>query len=259
MRIKQSAVAGIFYPDNADELALIVSQLLAKNPQQGCMPVAIQVPHAGLIYSGGIAARAYNRIRRYLNSISRIVILGPAHRVPLQGMAVMDAGLWQTPLGQVQLDNVLTDALISEGRVSVNDMAHAQEHCLEVQLPFLQVLDGECRVLPVLVGQTPLSSVSALIGRVLKEPGVLVVISSDLSHFHSYSEANLIDRATLQQINSLNAEITPQQACGCYALNGLLAYASDHGLKAENLGYCNSGDTAGDKSSVVGYSSYAFY
>lgn len=259
MRIKQSAVAGMFYPDNADELAFIVSQLLVDNPQQGCMPVALQVPHAGLIYSGGIAARAYNRIRPYLNSIGRIVLLGPAHRVPLQGMAVMDAGLWQTPLGQIQIDSVLSDALVREGLVVVNDQAHAQEHCLEVQLPFLQVLDGEYRILPVLVGQTSLARVSALIGRVLKEPGTLVVISSDLSHFHTYSEANLIDRATLRQINQLNTDITAQQACGCYALNGLLAYAADNGLKAENLGYCNSGDTAGDKSRVVGYSSYAFY
>jgi AmmeMemoRadiSam system protein B len=259
MRIKQSAVAGMFYPDNPDELALMVSQLLADNPQQGRLPVAIQVPHAGLVYSGGIAAKAYNLIRPYLDSITRIVLLGPAHRVPLQGMAVMDAGLWQTPLGQIQIDNILSDELVREGWVSVNDQAHAQEHCLEVQLPFLQLLDGRYRILPVLVGQTPSAAVSALVAQVLEMPGTLLVISSDLSHFHPYSEACQLDRATQQQIAQLDSQITPQQACGCYALNGFLRYAQSAGLKAELLGYCNSGDTAGDKSRVVGYSSYAFY
>ncbi len=259
MRIKQSAVAGMFYPDNPDELALMVSQLLADNPQQGCRPVAIQVPHAGLIYSGGIAAKAYNRIRPYLNVISRVVLLGPAHRLPLRGMAVIGAEVWQTPLGPLQIDRELGDKLVDDGLVTVNDMAHAQEHCLEVQLPFLQLLDGALKVLPVLVGQTPSEDVAALISRVLREPQTLLVISSDLSHFHPYAEAQQIDRATLQQISHLATNITPQQACGCNALNGMLAYAAEQRLEAELLGYCNSGDTAGDQSRVVGYSSYAFY
>lgn len=259
MRIKQSAVAGTFYPDKPDELAVMVSQLLADNPQQGCKPIAIMVPHAGLVYSGGVAASAYNRIRPYLPVISRIVLLGPAHRVPLLGMAVMSADLWRTPLGQLRLDRDLSAALIDEELVSVNDVAHAREHCLEVQLPFLQLLDGGYSVLPVLVGQTPVEEVASLISRVLQEPETLILISSDLSHFHEYEAATQIDQATLQQINHLRCDIQPEQACGCYALNGWLAYAAQEGFQAEFLSYCNSGDTAGDRSRVVGYSSYAFY
>ena len=259
MRIKQSAVAGTFYPDNGDELALMVSQLLAENPQQGCLPVAIQVPHAGLIYSGAVAARAYNRIRPYLKQFKRVVMLGPAHRVPLQGMAVMSADEWLTPLGKVVLDRSFIHTLTSEGLVTLYDIAHQHEHCLEVQLPFLQMLNGGFLVVPVLVGQTPPEDVTALISRVLREPQTLLVISSDLSHFHPYEEAQQIDRATMQQISLLETNIKPQQACGCHALNGLLAYAAEHRLEAELLGYCNSGDTAGDHSRVVGYSSYAFY
>ncbi len=259
MRIKQSAVAGTFYPKSPDELAVVVSQLLADNPQQGRMPVAIMVPHAGLVYSGGVAARAYNRIRPYLSMLSRIVLLGPAHRVPLLGMAVMSAEFWRTPLGSLRLDNELSAVLAHEERVVVNDLVHAREHCLEVQLPFLQLLDGGYSVLPVLVGQTPVAEVASLIGRILMEPDTLIVISSDLSHFHEYTEAMSIDQATLQQINQLRPEIQPQQACGCHALNGWLAYAAQQGLQAEFLNYCNSGDTAGDHKRVVGYASYAFY
>lgn len=259
MRIKQSAVAGMFYPDSPDELAVMVSQLLVDNPQQGCKPVAIIVPHAGLVYSGGVAARAYNRIRPYLPKISRIVLLGPAHRVPLLGMAVMSADLWRTPLGQLGLDQKLTTALIEENCVMVNDIAHAREHCLEVQLPFLQLLDGGYSVLPILVGQTPVEEVTALIGRVLQERDTLILVSSDLSHFHQYDDATRIDQETMQQINQLKAVIKPDQACGCYALNGWLTYAAQEGLQAEFLSYCNSGDTAGDRNRVVGYSSYAFY
>ncbi|BBB26376.1 AmmeMemoRadiSam system protein B [Amphritea japonica] len=259
MRIKQSAVAGMFYPQSPDELAVMVSQLLADNQHQGCMPVAIMVPHAGLVYSGGVAAGAYSRIRPYLPMISRVVLMGPAHRVPLLGMAVMSADLWRTPLGTIRLDHQLSSVLTQEERVVINDVAHAREHCLEVQLPFLQLLDGGYLVLPVLVGQTPVNEVAALIGRILMEPETLIIISSDLSHFHEYDEAMAIDRATLQQINQLKPEIQPQQACGCYALNGWLAYAAEQGLQAEFIDYCNSGDTAGDRNRVVGYSSYAFY
>lgn len=259
MRIKQSAVAGTFYPGSGDELALMVSQLLEKNPQQGCRPVALQVPHAGLIYSGGVAARAYNRIRPYLKEYSRVVLLGPAHRVPLQGAVVMSSDQWQTPLGNVALDRTFSEELINEGLVNVYDIAHEQEHCLEVQLPFLQVLNGGSEVLPVLVGQTSTAEVAELISRILQEPATLLLISSDLSHFHPYDEAQRIDQQTIRHICQLHSDLRPQQACGCYALNGLLKYAADNGLQAELLGYCNSGDSSGDYSRVVGYSAYAFY
>ncbi|MDO6564217.1 AmmeMemoRadiSam system protein B [Amphritea sp. 1_MG-2023] len=258
MKMKQAAVAGMFYPQAPDELALLIQQLLANNPQSGPQPVAIQVPHAGLIYSGGIAARAYNRIRPYLTQWHRVVLLGPAHRLPLQGMAVLSAARWQTPLGEIEIDTQLSATLQQEGWLSVNDQAHAQEHCLEVQLPFLQRIQSQLPILPILVGQTPLAAVESLIARVLAEAHTLLLVSSDLSHFHPYAQAQQLDRATLVSIERLSCDIQPSQACGCYALNGLLAYAAQQGLKAELLGYCNSGDTAGDRQRVVGYSAYAF-
>ncbi|GGK82634.1 AmmeMemoRadiSam system protein B [Amphritea balenae] len=259
MRIKQAAVAGMFYPDNPEELVQMVKRLLADNPQVGRLPQAILVPHAGLIYSGAIAARAYNLIRPYLNQIKRIVLLGPSHRVPLHGMAVMEADCWRTPLGDMVLDYRFSEQLVAAGLVGVNDNVHAQEHCLEVQLPFLQLLKSECSLVPILVGQTHILEVYKLIANLLQEPATLLVISSDLSHFHPYQEAREIDLETMSKISVARSDLRPQQACGCFALNGLLYYVAQHDWQAEQLAYCNSGDTAGDKNRVVGYASYAFY
>ena len=259
MRIKQPAVAGMFYPDDPRQLRELVSKLLQENPQQGGLPKAILVPHAGLVYSGGIAARAYNRIKPWLSHIKRIVMLGPSHRVALRGMAVMDADAWHTPLGDIGLDTSSTKTLVEQGLVGFVNQAHAQEHCLEVQLPFLQLLHGDFELLPVVVGQASADQVAALIEEVCKQEDTLVLISSDLSHFHTYDEARQIDLNTMNLISERRSNIQPQQACGCYALNGLLRYAEQNNWQAEQLAYCNSGDTAGDHSRVVGYTAYAFH
>ena len=259
MKIKQAAVAGLFYPDDPDRLALLVSQLLTDNPQYGSQPRAMIVPHAGLIYSGAIAARAYNRLRPYVNNIRRVVLMGPSHRVPLVSLATLSAERWRTPLGDINLDTAYRQQLINTGLVSNHDSAHAQEHCLEVQLPFLQLIGlDRAALVPIVVGRVPARQVAAVIEYVLEDPQTLLLVSSDLSHFHAYREACRLDAETAQHIEALQADLRPDQACGCFAMNGLLLSAQQLGLRAEPLGHCNSGDTAGDKSRVVGYAAYAF-
>lgn len=266
MRVKNPAVAGMFYPENRVQLAQLVSQLLADNqhlqPESGVhpevIPKAVIVPHAGLIYSGAIAALAYNRLRAYTDSIKRVVMMGPSHRVPLSSIASLRAEQWRTPLGDVQLDTAFTRELEETGLVTVNDTAHAQEHCLEVQLPFLQNIGLDKAVVPLVVGHVDARQVAAVVEYVLSSEDTLLVISSDLSHFHTYDEAREIDAETSSHIERLNPDIKPEQACGCFAMNGLLLSAKQLGLTVEKLGICNSGDTAGDKSRVVGYAAYAF-
>lgn len=259
MRMKQSAVAGLFYPDDPLQLRLLVENLLADNPCCGDRPRALLVPHAGLIYSGALAARAYNRLRSGLEQVQRIVLLGPSHRFPLQGIAALDADEWQTPLGIVEVDRRFNEALVTAGWAVYENRAHAQEHCLEVQLPFLQCLSAELPVVPLGVGQGDPQLLANLLRELLADPSNLLVVSSDLSHFHDYSSARQIDQLTLQSIDQLQADLLPEQACGCYALNGLLSAAAQLKLTAEKLGACNSGDTAGDHDRVVGYAAYAFY
>jgi len=258
MRIKTAAVAGSFYPAEADELLSTVQELLANNPNTGPRPVALQVPHAGLRYSGGIAAAAYNRIKPYLSQFKRIVILGPAHRIGTDKMVCLDADAWQTPLGRFKLDKNLAGELIEQQLLHYNNAVHAQEHCLEVQLPFLQALGlGHLPLLPIVVGQVVPRQVSQLIEQLPAED-TLLIISSDLSHFHPQQQAVEIDGHTIFSIQRLQATLSPQQACGCHCLNGLLEYARSNKLAAELLAQGTSADAGGDVNRVVGYSAFAF-
>lgn len=266
MKVKNPAVAGMFYPESQVQLAQLVSQLLADNqhlrPESGVhpevRPKAVIVPHAGLVYSGAIAALAYNRLRAYTDSIKRVVMMGPSHHVPLSSIASLSAEQWRTPLGDVQLDTKYTKELEDTGLVIQNDTAHTQEHCLEVQLPFLQNIGLDSAVVPLVVGHVDARQVAAVVEYVMDSADTLLVISSDLSHFHPYDEARSIDADTSYHIERLNPDIKPDQACGCFAMNGLLLSAKQLGLTVEKLGICNSGDTAGDKNRVVGYAAYAF-
>lgn len=258
MRMKQSAVAGLFYPEDPVELCELVDGLLDQHRQAGDMPRALIVPHAGLIYSGAIAARAYNRCRASLNVYQRIVLLGPSHRFPLKGLAVLDADEWQTPLGLLEVDRRFSETLVQSGVAGYDNRAHNQEHCLEVQLPFLQRIGSELPIVAVAVGQSSAEQVADLQEQLLRNNESLVIVSSDLSHFHDYSSACEIDQLTMQNIEQLQPTLLPEQACGCYAVNGLLAAAKRLGLRAEKLAACNSGDTAGSHDRVVGYAAYAF-
>ncbi len=263
MNTRPAAVAGMFYPAAADELQTLVNQLLADNKPKESLtrhiaPRVLIVPHAGYIYSGGIAAQAYNLLSTHTATIKRVMLLGPSHRVALHGMALPSCDAFETPLGPIKLDTETITKLKLLPEVNTVDAAHAQEHSLEVQLPFLQTVLTHFSLIPVVVGDTSPEAVKALINSCWHED-TLIVISSDLSHFLPYSTATTVDKETLQHILSYDSHLAGEQACGCRPLNGLLLAATEKDLDISLINYCNSGDTAGDKNSVVGYATFSLY
>ena len=264
--IRPPAVAGSFYPGNPaslrDDLAatcLAVSPAPTSEPAAPGLLKAVIVPHAGYIYSGGTAGHAYALLTPLAGRIRRVVLLGPCHRVSVRGLAAPTVQAFATPLGSIPLDRAALDALSDLPQVVTSDAAHAQEHSLEVQLPFLQTVLGQFTLVPLAVGQTGAAEVAQVLDRLWGGPETLIVISSDLSHFHAYREAQTIDNATAQHILALDQLTSFDQACGALPINGLLAVAKQRGLRIERVAQCNSGDTAGDKSRVVGYASFALY
>ncbi|WP_310450139.1 AmmeMemoRadiSam system protein B [Sulfuritalea sp.] len=259
------AVAGMFYPGDPaslrDDLATCLA--VAPAPTLEAAPPgllkAIIVPHAGYIYSGGTAGQAYALLAPLAGRIRRVVLLGPCHRVAVRGLAAPTVTAFATPLGNIALDRAALDGLADLPQIVASDAAHAQEHSLEVQLPFLQTVLGEFQLVPLAVGQTGAREVAQVLERLWGGPETLIVISSDLSHFHGYAEAQKIDQATAEHILALDQLSSFEQACGALPINGLLALAKQRGLRIERVAQCNSGDTAGDKSRVVGYASFALY
>jgi len=221
-------------------------------------PKALIVPHAGYVYSGPVAASAYACLASERTRIRRVVLLGPTHRVAIQGLALPESAAFDTPLGRVPLDAGLVKAVESLPQVTRSDAAHAMEHSLEVQLPFLQVALGEFTLLPLAVGRVGPDDVAEVLDRVWGGPETLIVISSDLSHYRSYAEAQRLDQETARQIVALEPLSNHDQACGATPVNGLLLCARRRGLVAQLLDLRNSGDTAGDRSRVVGYGAFAF-
>jgi AmmeMemoRadiSam system protein B len=259
-QVKQPAVAGLFYPDAADRLQNEVDHyLLAANaPRQG-RPHALVAPHAGYRYSGPVAASAYAQIAPWADSISRVVVLAPSHRVAFRGMALSSASVFATPLGELSVDRDAVARIAHLPGVGLLDAAFAEEHALEVQLPFLQRVLGDFLLVPIVVGQASTEDVARVL-ETLYDNNTLIVVSSDLSHYHQYAECRQRDRATSDAIAGLDdGAIGPEDACGAYPLRGLLTLARHHGWHAELLDLRNSGDTSGDRSRVVGYGAYAFY
>lgn len=252
------AVAGTFYPASEQALDQLVSEQLGAAPEPARCPVGLIVPHAGLIYSGSTAAKAYRQLMPHRSGLSRVALFGPSHRVPLEGMAVPSVDAFVTPLGRIQLDRDALDALVQQSTVSRSDMAHAQEHSLEVQLPFLQRVLGEFQLVPVVVGWSDPAAVAHLMSHLLR-PGTLLVVSSDLSHFHDYRTAQAIDQETTNRILAREGGLAGDQACGCHAVNGLLHLAREHDWRVEQIHRCNSGDTAGPRDRVVGYGAFGLY
>lgn len=260
--IRPPAVAGMFYPGDAESLAAEIDVMLAgavpSEPTFG-VPKALIVPHAGYIYSGPIAARAYALLAPLGGRIQRVVLLGPCHRVAVRGLAVSSAGAFATPLGNVALDQEAIAAVLALPQVIPHDAAHAEEHSLEVQLPFLQEVLGSFRLVPLAVGYASTDEVAEVIDLLWGGPETLIVVSSDLSHYHGYADARRLDRATVDAILHLHLLDDHEQACGATPINGLIEAARRHGLRPTLLDLRNSGDTAGDKSRVVGYASIAFH
>jgi MEMO1 family protein len=253
------AVAGLFYPGSPAELATTVDHLLAEaHPAKGPAPKVLVVPHAGYIYSGATAALAYASLAPLKGQIRRVVLLGPTHRVAVEGLALPKSQAFTTPLGDIPLDTEAIAGLAHLPQIVFSDLAHAREHSLEVHLPFLQRVLGDFKLVPLAVGHASPAAVAEVIDRLWGGPETLIVISSDLSHFLPYATAQQVDRDTCRHILQFDSHIDPEQACGAFPLNGLLLTAKRRGLMPQLLHLCNSGDTAGDKDRVVGYAAFAF-
>ncbi|HET7201179.1 MAG TPA: AmmeMemoRadiSam system protein B, partial [Burkholderiales bacterium] len=254
------AVAGLFYPEDARALADEVAAYLDRTeeaPLAPGFPKAVIVPHAGYIYSGPVAASAYDLLRPARGIVKRVVLLGPCHRVPVHGLALPRAGAFDTPLGRIPIDEEGVRGIRALPQVVESAATHAGEHALEVQLPFLQQVLGDFSLVPFVVGDAAPGKVAEVLERLWDGPETLIVISSDLSHYHSYDRAREIDRATVQAILDFDPGISHEQACGATPVAGMLLAAKRKGLAARLLDCRNSGDTAGDRHRVVGYASFA--
>ncbi len=256
-RVRRPAVAGRFYPGDAGTLARQVASLLGAVPETTGPPKALIVPHAGYVYSGPVAASGYALLGGSRGAFERVLLLGPSHHVPLRCMAVPSVDAFETPLGRVPLDRELIARLAAMEHVREWDAPHDMDHALEVQLPFLQAQLGAFSLVPVAVGPCAAGRVADVIEAAWGGPETLVVVSTDMSHFHGYADAQAIDRGTTEAILRRDTAITGDQACGCHAVNGLMETARRRGLEVELLDLRNSGDTAGDRSRVVGYASFA--
>jgi AmmeMemoRadiSam system protein B len=259
-KVRPAAVAGSFYPGDASRLETEVDRLLAQVP--ACAepsPKALIAPHAGYVYSGAVAAAAFASLRESRDRIARVVVIGPAHYVPVRGIALSVAEAFATPLGHVPVDQDALAGIADLPFVRAMDAAHAPEHAIEVELPFLQNLLPRFALVPLLVGRATAEEVAEILARLWGGAETLVVVSSDLSHYHDYDTARRLDAVTAQRIERGDwAGVGPDDACGRLPIAGLLIEGARHGLTARRLALCNSGDTAGPRHEVVGYGAWAF-
>jgi len=261
--VRQPAVAGQFYPADPRRLRATVEGFLRQAqddgdaPSPASAPRAIIAPHAGYPYSGPVAASAYTQVAPGRDTLHRVILLGPAHRVPVGGLAASSADAFATPLGDVPLDREAVDRLLELSQVILSDEAHAPEHGLEVHLPFLQLTLTDFRLVPLVVGEAGAAEVARVLEHFAGDSGSLLVVSSDLSHFLDYERAHRMDRQTSDAIEGLQP-LGVGQACGRHAINGLLQLARERDWQARTLDLRNSGDTAGPRDQVVGYGAYRF-
>jgi hypothetical protein len=260
--IRPPAVAGTFYSDRPEKLAAAVESLLGQAQDAGLAPVrALIAPHAGYRYSGPIAASAFRQLRAAGNGQRPTVyLLGPAHYVYVDSVALSPAGAFETPLGRVAQNRAAIDELLTHGRIyQLHPLAHEPEHSLEVELPFLQsVLPAGFDLVAMLCGQPDVEQVAADLAERLR-PDDLVVVSSDLSHFYPYEAAQALDRAFLEAVVDGDAPRAAQgEACGLQPILILMRLAQIQGWTAHLLDYRNSGDTSGDRSRVVGYGAVVY-
>jgi AmmeMemoRadiSam system protein B len=257
--IRRPAVAGMFYPGDPVSLRAQVQNFLTQNSARGPIPKAIIAPHAGYIYSGPVAASAYNCLRPARGIVRRVVLMGPSHRVGFRGIAVSGMDAFTTPLGQIAIDREALQQILKLPGVDYLEQAHEQEHSLEVHLPFLQEVLGDFLLIPLVVGDASPEQVGQVLNTLWDGPETLIVISSDLSHYHDYQSAKRRDMATSQAIEAMRYEdIGYEDACGRNPVNGLLWVARRRGLHGNTIDLRNSGDTAGPRDRVVGYGAYVF-
>lgn len=253
------AVAGLFYPSDPVRLRKEVNAYLADGRPSPCKdPKAIIAPHAGYPYSGPIAGSAFLPWKG-MTSVRRIILVGPCHRISFSGLALSAAQAFETPLGPVRLELQSVEDLREFKGVQVMEEAHAEEHSLEVMLPFLQIILQDFAVVPIVVGAATGEEVANVLERLWGGTETRIVISSDLSHYLPYEAAQRLDERTARAIEELKPEaIEENQACGRIAIQGLLAIARSKQYRSETIDLRNSGDTAGSRSRVVGYGAFAF-
>jgi AmmeMemoRadiSam system protein B len=262
--VRPPAVAGTFYPGQREQLGAQVDRLLSAASLTGSggktLPKALIVPHAGYVYSGPVAATAYAHLRARAaaagQEIRRLVLIGPAHRVYVPGLAAAGAQRFATPLGAIEID---VDWQAQVRGIEVSPQAHAREHSLEVQLPFLQRILPAASAVPLLTSDAPPAVVGAALEALWGGPETRIIISSDLSHYLPYDTARAVDEQTARRILALDDTLDGEHACGCSGINGLLWVAKRRGLRPQLLDLRNSGDTAGSRDEVVGYAAFAFY
>jgi AmmeMemoRadiSam system protein B len=269
MKYRLPAVAGSFYPAGATQLNHDVMLLLqtVKVPKtiektleiKG--PKALIVPHAGYCYSGAIAASAYACLKNSADAIQKVILLGPSHQVALQGCTIPSHDMFTTPNGGIRIDHQACQKLLDLDLVSVNDHAHVWEHSLEVQLPFLHVCLPNFKMVPIVVGRCSPEIISDILSTFVPSPDTLVVVSSDMSHYHGYHDAQMIDQNTITKIEHLAPIIQADEACGCEAINGLLYFCHQNHWQVQLIQQANSGDSSpyGDKNKVVGYASFIIH
>ena len=269
------AVAGSFYPDNKQQLSTEIEGFLAQIPLSSDVPKVLIVPHAGYYYSGKVAGQGYCHLRNSSENINRVILLGPSHKVALHGCAVPSWDEFSTPLGSITIDKKACQYLTAKNLAQCNDLPHQWEHSLEVQLPFLQKCLTAFELIPIVVGDCQPAEVKQLLDVLLRNMSLdsslsekennlnssttLIVISTDLSHYHQYESARMIDDNTIARILALQTNIESKSACGCNALNGLLSLAAEKSWQARLVSKTNSGDVSGDKSRVVGYASFILH
>jgi len=259
LRVRPAAVSGLFYPDDPRELEDALQALLPVDNVERPAPKALIAPHAGYVYSGPTAAAAFRLLKAAAARIRRVVLIGPSHRVPFHGLAVPSVDAFDTPLGRIPIDVEARRALLELTQVRLTDSPHAQEHSLEVQLPFLQAMLKGFVLLPIAAGDAMSMEVAEALELVWGDPETLVVVSTDLSHYHDYEQARLIDRATNEAVLAYSSRIDGEQACGCVGLNGFLAVARRRRMRIQLEDLRSSGDTAGDRKRVVGYGAWSLY
>ncbi len=258
-KYRNPAVAGLFYAAAPQTLDREVSGYLqAAGGAYEKMPKMLIVPHAGYQYSAPAAARAYRPLRDQSGRIKTVILLGPSHRVPVDGLALSSADWFVTPLGKVPVDREMTAGLAARKGFRINDAAHRDEHSLEVQLPFLQKVLTDFEIVPIVYGaMNPQETAEALLPY-LQRDDTLLVVSADLSHYYTYEEAQAADRETAAKIKEVSPEIGYHQSCGAGGINSALILAQMMRLRPEILSLINSGDTAGSRERVVGYGAWVF-
>ncbi len=258
-KIRQPAVAGMFYPADPSRLRNMVQEFLdtAVLPPTPLHPKAIIAPHAGYVYSGPIAGSAFKPWVGQLADVSRMILIGPAHTMAVSGLAGASVDAFRTPLGDVLVDRVAMEHIRPLPQVQIHDGAHSREHCLEVMLPFLQMVAPQVKIVPLVAGQCDGRDVAALLQVLWGGPETRIIISSDLSHYYDYQTAKKLDAATAQAIEELTPDqLGSESACGRIPIQGLLHQAKAHHLTAHTVDLRNSGDTAGSHDRVVGYGAF---